>query len=127
MGRIIQISCGHCKSKWPLKIEYGMRHGMPKNIVREFPESIQTRIPLEAMQEHAMPWDFAFHPAVCESCASLVSVPVLRFRESGGVYTGTCPECDHIVRLIDEKEIERESCPNCGVRTLTSRDSAMWD
>lgn len=125
MGAIVKVFCESCSAAWDCHTGCGIQHGSMENVAPLFPEAIENILMDYAEHSEYPLFDFAFQPAVCANCTSIVSVPVLRLHENGTTYIGVCPDCGKKVK--PQKERQKLQCPICKKSMLKTLETGRWD
>lgn len=118
MGKICEFTCPACQSSWTINIGHGLRHATLENVCKAFPAEIQQKIKETAAEEHLPLFEFNYRAALCPQCKAVISVPVIRFLQTGKSYIGVCPECGN-----SEDCKPQPSDPGCGSQHCGGSDS----
>lgn len=126
MGAIIRVSCRSCNALWKdLYVGCGMLHSTLEAVAPLFlPEDGKSIREYAGKTEDPL-FDFEYEPAACPDCRRMVSVPVLRLRENGAVYTGVCPDCKK--KVNPDGMLQKTICPVCGTPSLQMQNTGFWD
>lgn len=140
MGKVCEFTCPACQSSWTINIGHGLRHATLENVCKAFPADIQQKIKETAAEEHLPLFEFNYHAALCPQCKAVVSVPVIRFLQTGKSYIGVCPECgnsdcgdpqpnepDHTAPLSIIHDDMACLCPHCEKMQLSVQEIGNWD
>lgn len=125
MGAMVKVVCESCRAQWDCRRGCGIQQGLLENVAPLFPEKTEGVLMEYARRNENAAFDFGFYPAVCVSCADIVSVPVLRLEDGEAPYIGPCPGCGKKARPI--RELERGHCPRCGESALKEVETGRWD
>lgn len=125
MGKIVQIKCGSCGRSREYRIGSGILHGNLEKIAAEYDESIARKIEIISKEKPFALYDFSYSYAKCNYCREIVSVPVLRMKESKDAFIGCCPMCAGKVKVIED--MEQMQCPVCEAKNMQADIIGRWD
>lgn len=124
MGAIEKIQCNNCKKSWEIMTGMGKKHATLANISELYPVDVAEQL----TKYERMPgvrFQFAMTPAKCETCKSIVAVPVVFLKTDEKKYTGFCPECGKSVQTFSCAD--RCKCPACNEKKLFKNIIGRWD
>ncbi len=130
MGEILKIHCRTCSAEWECATGCGLQHGRIENVIAAFEPGEQVQI-IDWCHASPVPlYDFRYQIAVCDSCNSLVSVPVFKgINDDNNVLVGVCTTCHNQLKIppIETEEIPDAACPSCGNKSLETTEIGHWD
>ncbi len=130
MGKIREFTCPSCQKSWRINVGHGLRHATLENVIQAFPPEIQQKIKETAAKEQLPLFEFHYSAALCAQCQAVVSVPVIRFLQTGKQYTGVCPDCGsaNSASLNDDLNGDSNSgIPNCSNQDRTAPNAGHQD
>ena len=125
MGLIKEFRCPSCRKEWKISTGHGRNHATLKRVLGAFPSDTRQRILTDVKKDSEPLFLFQYHTAVCHPCRSLVSVPVLRFLETGQTFKGKCPVCGGELEIPEDDS--HILCPQCQKQSLTVQEIGHWD
>ena len=123
MGKIREFTCPSCQKSWRINVGHGLRHATLENVIQAFPPEIQQKIKETAAKEQLPLFEFHYSAALCAQCQAVVSVPVIRFLQTGKQYTGVCPDCGSANSASLNDDLNGDS--NSGIRIAVIKTAPL--
>ena len=129
MGVIQKICCKNCKSEWECCLGSGRNHLQLSSVAECFDEDIkQALLDYENHCGYGSVFSFSYEMGICESCKSIVSVPVLFWNQPTQKVIGSCPNCAQRVTVWSNEQKKQQICPNCNEKTqFEVKQVGLWD
>jgi len=130
MGIGVQVTCKRCGWSRDFALGSGMFCGDVHHTIRFLPHRCRPEVE-DILSNHPVDEHESDHVVyVCEQCGALKERFWMRLRYAGDRTFEThydCHKCRRRMSRIADEEIERQRCPECGLRELKSETTMLWD
>ena len=125
MGTIYRVLCEACGESCDIATGMGKAHATLEKVAEYYPQILASEIKAYGMKNPQGVFWFQLQPAVCDTCKKIISVPVLKIKDTGAEYIGTCPDCHKEVLPVEK--LQESLCPACKVTGLSVSRIGNWD